>query len=119
MKFSEKQRRFTLMVAELIIFAYARDMELTFGEAMRSAEQQRLHLEAGHSRVKHSKHQDRLAVDFNLFVDGEYVRDRERYRALWERWERIGGRWGGRFGVEPGRFAAEVGWDAGHFEFKG
>lgn len=119
MKLSEKQRAFTLMVAELVFFAYARRMELTYGEAHRSAEQQELHRKSGRSRVRHSKHQDRLAVDMNLFVDGAYVRDKEKYRVLGEKWESIGGRWGGRFGVASEDFDAKVGWDAGHFEYGG
>ncbi len=117
MKLSEKQRRLTLMVAELTLFAYARDMELTLGEAFRSEEQQAMHIKSGRSRVKRSKHQDRLAVDFNLFIDGKYVRDRESYRKLGEKWEAIGGRWGGRFGLDPEEYDIKVGWDAGHFEY--
>ncbi len=85
MKLSEKQRKFTLMVAELILFAYARDMELTMGEAFRTDEQQDIHLRSGASRVKRSRHQDRLAVDMNLFIDGRYVREKEKYRTLGEK----------------------------------
>lgn len=119
MKLSEQQRGFTLMVAELILFAHARGLELTFGEAYRTKEQQDIHRKRGVSRVRHSKHQDRLAVDFNLFVDGAYVRDKLYYRALGEKWEAIGGRWGGRFGVEPAEYETKIGWDAGHFEYRG
>ncbi len=96
MKLSEKQRTFTLMVAQIILFAYARGYDLTFGEVYRTGEQQALHFESGRSRVRHSRHQDRLAVDFNLFSDGSYVRDKESYRQMGEKWEAIGGRWGGR-----------------------
>lgn len=119
MKLSEKQRGFTLMVAELTLFAYARGLEMTFGEAYRTKEQQEIHRRNNRSRVAHSKHQDRLAVDFNLFVDGRYVRDKEKYRALGEKWEAIGGRWGGRFGVDTVEYDTKVGWDAGHFEYGG
>ena len=107
------------MVAELTLFAYARGLELTFGEVFRTKEQQEIHMKSGRSRVARSKHQDRLAVDFNLFVDGAYVRDKEKYRPLGEKWEEIGGRWGGRFGVAPEEFETKVGWDAGHFEYGG
>ena len=119
MKLSEKQRRFTLMVAELILFAYAREMELTMGEAFRTDEQQKLHIKSGASRVKRSRHQERLAVDINLFINGRYVRDKEKYRALGEKWELVGGRWGGRFGLKPEEYSKRVGWDAGHFEYAG
>ena len=107
------------MVAELTLFAYARGLELTYGEAFRTKEQQGIHRKRGTSRVRHSKHQDRLAVDFNLFIDGAYVRDKELYRPLGEKWELLGGRWGGRFGVAAKDFETKVGWDAGHFEYEG
>ena len=117
MKLSEKQRKFSLMYAKLVLFAYARGMEVTMGEAFRTPEQQALHRKAGRSRVARSKHQDRLAVDLNLFIDGRYVRDKNKYRALGEKWEKLGGRWGGRFGVKPEDYSTKVGWDAGHFEY--
>jgi hypothetical protein len=119
MELGERQRAFTLMVAQLIIFAYARGYELTFGEAYRTDAQQELHLKSGKSRVKRSKHQDRLAVDFNLFVNGVFAKDAGAYRMLGEKWESLGGRWGGRFGVKPESYATEVGWDANHFEYNG
>jgi hypothetical protein len=119
LKLSEKQRGFTLMVAELTLFAYARGLELTYGEAFRTVEQQEIHRKNGRSRVARSKHQDRLAVDLNLFVDGSYVRDKNFYRPLGEKWELLGGRWGGRFGVAAEEYETKVGWDAGHFEYGG
>lgn len=119
MRTSEKQRDFTLMVAQMILFAYARGFGLTFGEAFRTEDQQNIYLKSGRSKARRSKHQDRLAVDFNLFVDGKYVRDKESYRALGEKWEELGGRWGGRFGVDKADYASRIGWDANHFEYKG
>jgi hypothetical protein len=118
MTLSEKQRVFTSMVADLIIWAEEQGYGLTFGEVWRSDEQHVLNLKSGKSKAARSKHQDRLAVDFNLFIDDEYVTDSAKYRPLGEHWELIGGRWGGRFGVEPINWATKVGWDANHFEFK-
>lgn len=116
MQLSEKQRKFPLMVAELIGFAYGKGFELTFGEAYRTEEQQRIYFESGKTKTLGSKHRDRLAIDFNLFEGGVYITDGERYRPLGERWEALGGRWGGRFGVEASKYGKEVGWDANHFE---
>jgi hypothetical protein len=107
------------MVANLILFASCEGMELTMGEAFRSQEQQDIHRAAGRSRVRYSKHQDRLAIDFNLFINGKYVLDKEMYRPLGEEWEKTGGRWGGRFGVARPNYKTQVGWDAGHFEYGG
>src|SRR6056297_1348204 len=84
------------MVALLIQYAYERGYELTFGEAWRTPEQAQRNAEAG-TGIANSLHCDRLAVDFNLFKDGEYLTQTEDHRELGEFWESIGGAWGGRF----------------------
>ena len=119
MSLSQRQQTFSIMVANLILYALQEGYGLTFGEAYRTKDQQALYFKSGHSRVKYSKHQDRLAVDFNLFIDGKYVTDKEQYRKIGEYWESDGGRWGGRFGVKKEDYDTEIGWDAGHFEFVG
>ena len=124
MSLSKKQQSFTLMIAQLIIRAEILGIDLTFGEAFRTNEQQALHIESGASRVKRSQHQERLAVDFNFFVDGKWIPDprkqpianQEKIRKLGEYWESIGGRWGGRFGVSEIDYDIAIGWDSGHFE---
>jgi len=92
----DRQRKFTRMVALLIQYAYERGYELTFGEAWRTPEQAQRNAEAG-TGIANSLHCDRLAVDFNLFKDGEYLTQTEDHRELGEFWESIGGAWGGRF----------------------
>lgn len=42
-----------------------------------------------------------LAVDFNLFVNGQYKTDTADYLPLGEYWESLGGTWGGRFKSRP------------------
>jgi len=118
LKLSEMQRRFPLLVAELIRQAYADGYELSFGEAFRTQDQQRLYVRSGKSRTMSSPHMDRLAVDFNLFKDGRYLTDGSLYRPLGEKWEALGGRWGGRFGVQFQDYAKKTGWDANHFEYR-
>lgn len=121
----QKQRRFTLMVAQLISWAYAQGYQLTFGEAYRSDEQSAINAlgdvlrerladllstlpqfselaatirnNAGDG-IANSLHGDRLAIDLNLFVNGIYRPDAEAYKPLGEKWEALGGTWGGRFG---------------------
>lgn len=119
MRIPEMQRRFPLMVAEFIGRVYDEGFELSFGEAYRTEEQQRLYLKAGRSRTMNSFHRDRLAVDFNLFKGGVYLTDGALYRPVGEIWEAVGGRWGGRFGVEPADYGKKTGWDANHFEYRG
>ncbi|EKN5144495.1 TPA: M15 family metallopeptidase [Yersinia enterocolitica] len=96
MKLSTKQQQFTTMVARLITYASEQGYGLTFGEAWRTPEQARLNAQKG-TGIANSLHCQRLAVDFNLFIDGEYQTRSEAYRPLGEFWESIGGAWGGRF----------------------
>jgi hypothetical protein len=99
------QRKFTLMVANLIQYAYSRGYELSFGDAYRDP---RLHgdvgVKLGYGHPK-SCHKVRLAIDLNLFADIDadgdldYVTSSEvqAYKELGEYWESLGGTWGGRF----------------------
>lgn len=97
MTLGQKQRKFTRMIAQLIEYAYANGYELTFGDAYRDP---RLHGDVGVKKSYSSAsslHKSRLAVDFNLFKDGQYLTTTEAHRPLGEYWESIGGAWGGRF----------------------
>ena len=74
------------MVHLLIQYAYQQGFELTFGDAW---------AKDGHK--KGSLHYSRLAIDLNLFKDGEYLTKTEDHLPLGEYWESLGGSWGGRF----------------------
>jgi len=112
MKLSEKQRLFTKCVSELINYAYAKGYELTFGDAYRDP---RVHGDVGVKKSyssANSCHKSRLAVDFNLFVGGQYISSGSHpaYKDLGEFWEAMNEftSWGGRF--QSG--------DANHFSFE-
>ena len=97
MTLGQKQRKFTRMIADLIVFAYSRGYELTFGDAFRDP---RVHGDVGAKKSyspASSNHKIRLAVDFNLFRGGQYLTGTEDYAELGEFWESLGGAWGGRF----------------------
>lgn len=96
MTLREKQSKFVQMVGQLIAWAYANGYELTFGEALRTNAQAEKNAASG-AGIINSLHLIRLAVDFNLFINGEYKTDTPSYRPLGEYWESIGGAWGGRF----------------------
>lgn len=74
------------MIGQLIQFAYVNGYTLTFGDA---------YAMFGHKDG--SKHYDRLAVDFNLFRNGMYLRTTEDHKPLGLFWESIGGTWGGKW----------------------
>ncbi|HGU5542443.1 hypothetical protein MP31_19420, partial [Escherichia coli N36254PS] len=98
---SEKQQLFAVMIADLIHWAQEHGYRLTFGEAYRTPEQAALNAKTGKG-IRNSLHTLRLAVDFNLFINGEYQTDTDAYRPLGEYWESIGGTWGGRFSRADG-----------------
>lgn len=97
MRLSEKQRIFTLNVAKLIVKAYEMGLELTFGEAYRTREQQLLYVQSGKSKTMDSDHLRRLAVDFNVFKKGHLTYQWEDIKPLGDYWESLHdtNRWGG------------------------
>lgn len=84
----EKQSLFVMLVSRLIRWAYLNGYELTFGDA---------YALSGH--MKNSLHGKRLAIDLNLFKDGQYLTRTEDHTPLGEYWESLHHlcRWGGRF----------------------
>ena len=89
MNLVSKQAKFTEMTALLILYARAKGYQLTYGDAYRYPD-----CPYGHPD---SLHKQRLAVDFNLFIDGKYITSADGHRELGEFWESLGGAWGGRF----------------------
>jgi len=89
MTLRETQSKFVKMVALLILYAYEKGYELSFGDTWSKPEYR------AHSN--HSNHYIRLAIDLNLFKDGKYLNNTEDHKELGEFWESIGGSWGGRF----------------------
>ena len=94
---SEKQDKFTGMIADFIQRVRALGYEITFGEAYRTPEQAALNAKKG-TGIKNSLHTVRLAVDFNVFKDGEYLTGTGELETIGIIWEHLGGTWGGRFG---------------------
>ena len=82
----QKQRKFSKMVALLILFAYELGYEITLGDAW---------AKTGHTEG--SYHYKRLAIDLNLFKDGKYLTSTKAHEPLGEFWISIGGTWGGNF----------------------
>jgi len=83
MRLQEKQSKFTVMIGKLILYANFLGYELTFGDAYRSPD-----VPYGHPL---SLHRSRLAVDFNIFKDSEYLTDGSGHNELHDYWDRLGG----------------------------
>ncbi|MFI1771007.1 hypothetical protein [Thalassobellus citreus] len=125
MKLSEKQQIFTYNISKLIQYAFdCYGIRLTFGEAYRTRSQILLNyfgykiVRGGVLGVKLIKtrrlsktllslHADRLAVDFNFFIDGDLTYRFEHIKPLGDYWESLheDNVWGGDFnkdGIENG-----------------
>jgi hypothetical protein len=108
MRLSQKQRLFSKLISELIIWAYENDMEVTLGDAYRSPRVfGMLGTFKGYGH-RSSSHKIRLALDLNLFLDDDYTGVTKDYTALGEKWEsmHVLCRWGGHFN------------DGNHFSFE-
>lgn len=106
MTLRQKQSRFARLAAALIIRAEAMGFEVTLGEAYRSPEEASRLASTG-AGIRRSLHQDRLAIDLNLFKDGLFLSATDAHRPLGEWWEQQSSddltcRWGGRFSRPDG-----------------
>jgi len=95
----EQQRLFVSLLPRLIGYAYAMGYELTLGDGFRDPRVFGMIGDPkgyGHAR---SAHKNRLAIDLNLFKDGNYLQDTAAHTFLGEYWEGLHplNRWGGRF----------------------
>jgi len=92
------QQEFAQSVAKLLQFAKSQGFGVTLGEAWRTEEQAKWNAAHG-SGVVHSLHEERLAIDLNLFKEEVYQTDTEPYRVLGEFWKGLGPNycWGGDF----------------------
>lgn len=99
MSLRKKQSEFAKLVGKLILKAYDLGFEVTLGDAYRDP---RVHGAMGvrksYSHPK-SAHKIRLAIDLNLFKNGEFLETSDDHRPLGEWWEKQHpmARWGGRF----------------------
>lgn len=89
MTLRQRQSKFAEMVVDLLVYLLQNGYEFTFGHAFRCKD--------CHTGIAKSLHKDKLAIDINLFKDGEYMAKTEDHLLLGEFWEKMGGKWGGRF----------------------
>jgi hypothetical protein len=89
MTLSEKQQTFALNVAKLIIWANENGYKITLGEALRTKEQQAIYVKTGKSKTMNSGHLNKLAIDLNLFYNGEYLTSQQAHEPLHEYWETL------------------------------
>ena len=137
----ERQHKFAVMLAKFTLWLDEQGYKIQLGDAYRATDKlfvpsgkdgyeddeaysyQELLFYNRKTKVTYSKHNDRLAQDYIISKDGEPLKG-EALRPIGEKWESLGGRWGGRFGLvynSQGKWTTRdgregIGWDAGHFE---
>ena len=129
----EDQQKFSLMIAEFVVWLYAQGFTVRQGDAWRSTDKlfiptggkgfdddsaysyQELLFYNNKTKLTYGKHNDRLAKDLLIEKDDKEISVQDLH-VVGEKWESLGGRWGGRFGVAKEEYATKIGWDAGHFE---
>ena len=106
----DEQNKFSKYVAMLILWAYEHGYTLTLGEALRTQEQQNIYIQTGKTARSRSKHQDSLAIDLALFIDGVYQTRTMDYMPLGELWKSLDPEciWGGDWKSFP---------DGNHFQY--
>lgn len=117
MKLSDQQFLFAVQLNLLYSWLIEKGYKFTLGEAHRTPEQQDIYLQQGKTKVKHSLHQDRLAQDLNIFIDGQLTYDRHKLKPIGDFWESLSpeNRWGGSWRglIESGKSTFV---DTPHFE---
>lgn len=98
----QKQHLFTRLVCELLTHLHEQGYEVTFGETWRPPETAYLYSKEGKG-IPNSLHCMRLAIDLNLWKDGEWLKRSEDYAAVGKFWESLSSAeakccWGGAFG---------------------
>lgn len=104
------QNLFLTNLAKLIQYAQTLPgYHITGGELTRPPEMQAIYKRRGLSMTTSSQHLVRLAIDLNVFINGEYQTGREAYKPLADFW----------VSLDPRNKAGyHWGWDANHFEMK-
>jgi hypothetical protein len=101
MSLREEQSAFAKDIVKLLTWAEQMGYEVTFGEALRTPEQQRIYFDSGRSKtLTNSKHLRKLAFDLHFFKDGRYLATKEELAPIGRAWESLSpqNKWGGNWG---------------------
>ena len=97
----QKQQRFTVLVARLLLWLEDNDYRCTFGETYRPPEMAAINAANGKG-ISHSLHTQRLAIDLNIFKSGVLLVSTPDYKPAGDYWKTLSTddykcSWGGDF----------------------
>ena len=113
MKLSDQQFEFAKDCILLELWMMSHGYKFTYGEAWRPDEMQKIYYAQNRSKIKgRGPHGNRLAKDYNFWINGKLTYKKEDLQSIGNFWERLNplNRWGGNF---TGGFV-----DTPHFERK-
>ena len=98
-RLGDAQKRFTRYIPRLLDEIHEQGYEVTVGDAYRDGRLFGVMGQAKGYGAPSSNHKQRLAIDLNLFKDGEYLTSSDDHRQFGAFWESLADecRWGGRF----------------------
>ena len=96
----EAQRLFPVLLTRLLLHIYEQGYEVTLGDAYRDPRAFGSQGQAGPYGERKSAHKQRLAIDLNLFKDGDYLPHTESHSQFGAFWKTLHPEcvWGGAFG---------------------
>ncbi len=99
MTLRENQVAFAKDSIKLYQFILENGFEFTYGETLRTPEQQAIYLKEGKSKTSNSRHLIKCAVDLNIFKDGSLITTKDMLQAIGDFWETLSDRnkWGGNY----------------------
>lgn len=84
MTLRNEQSAFAADVVRLLSHAFSLGYEVTFGEALRTPEQQAIYVKTGRSQTMNSNHLRKCAIDLNFFRAGALTYDIQELGTYWE-----------------------------------
>ena len=93
----QEQSLFAKDTYRLFGFIFENGYDITFGEVLRTEEQQAIYLKTGRSKTSNSMHLKKLAIDINIFKDGKLIEDNKELKIFGDYWQSLNelNRWGG------------------------
>ena len=99
MTLRENQVAFAKDTIKLYQYILENGFEFTYGEVLRTQEQQAIYIKEGKSKTSNSRHLIKCAVDLNIFKDGALIDSKEMLQSIGDFWESLSDRnkWGGNY----------------------
>lgn len=89
MKLSTYQQIFTYNTSKLILFAFSCGFGITYGEALRTPEEQEIYIKNGTSECESKSHLNALGIDLKFYKEGRRIIDPEELSIVFNYWKTL------------------------------